>query len=115
MSEPLTVTDTTFQTDVLASALPVLVDFWATWCGPCKRIEATVQQVADEYQDTLRVVRLNVDENTATAMRFGVMGLPTLLLFDGSEPAGERLVGEVTYEQIVGYLQEASIGRQNND
>lgn len=115
MPEPIAVTDATFQDEVLESQLPALVDFWATWCGPCKMIAPTVEQVARDLDGHLKVVRLNADENVQTTMRYGVMGLPTLLLFVGGVPAEDRLVGFVTKDQVLSYLEEARGNRSGED
>ena len=111
MTELTPVTDATFQSAVLGSPLPVLVDFWASWCGPCTMIAPFVGQVAQELGETLTVVKLNADENVQTAMKFGVMGLPTLLLFVEGAPAPGRLSGYVTKEQILSFLEQNGIVR----
>ncbi|RMG46312.1 MAG: thioredoxin [Acidobacteria bacterium] len=93
------VTDETFERDVLKSTLPVLVDFWAVWCGPCKMLEPTVAAIAEEYAGRAVVARLNVDENPETAGRYGIKGIPTLILFkDGEEK--DRIIGVVPKERI---------------
>ncbi len=93
------VTDETFERDVLKSNLPVLVDFWAVWCGPCKMLEPTVASIAEEYAGRAVVARLNVDENPETAGRYGIKGIPTLILFkDGEEK--DRIIGVVPKERI---------------
>jgi len=81
-----------FQTEVLNSSKPVLVDFWAPWCGPCRMVAPVVDAVADEYADKLKVVKVNVDDNQATAMTYGVMSIPTLAVFKNGEMV-QRLVG----------------------
>jgi thioredoxin 1 len=93
------VTDATFEQDVLKSNVPVLVDFWAVWCGPCKMLEPTVAAIASDYAGRASVVRLNVDENTETGYRYGIKGIPTLILFQGGEEK-ERVIGVTSKENI---------------
>lgn len=85
MSNVKNVTDATFEADVLASAGPVLVDFWAPWCGPCRIVGPVLEKVAEQYGDRVRVVKLNVDENQQTSEAFGIRSIPTILLFKGGE------------------------------
>ena len=84
--------DNTFEADVLQSELPVLVDFGATWCHPCRQLDPIVEELAAEWAGKVRVVKLDIDQNVATTMKYGVMGVPTLILFLGGE-AKERLAG----------------------
>ncbi len=91
--------DSSFKQDVLESELPVLVDFWAEWCGPCHMIAPIVEQIAQDYQGRLKVGKLNVDENPQIAAQFGIRGIPTLLLFDKGKPV-EQIIGAVPKAQI---------------
>ncbi|HUN82913.1 MAG TPA: thioredoxin [Terracidiphilus sp.] len=92
----LEVSDATFDQEVLRSEQPVLVDFWAVWCGPCKAISPIVDKLAATYEGKLKVTKVNVDENGATPSRYGIRGIPTLLLFKGGKVA----------DQIVGYVPQ---------
>ncbi len=92
-------TDSNFEKDVLGSDKPVLVDFWAEWCGPCRMIAPAVEAVAEEYAGKAEVMKMNVDENMNVPQRFGIRGIPTLIVFkDGQEQ--ERIVGAVSREAI---------------
>lgn len=101
----LQVTENTFEQDVINSSSPVLVDFWADWCGPCHMIAPVLEELSDEYQGRLRVVKVNVDENTKTQERFGIRGIPTLLLFDKGE-LKEKVVGVQTKSQLIGLIDK---------
>ena len=92
MSNATAVTDQTFETEVLQSPVPVLVDFWAAWCGPCRAIAPAVDEIATEYQGKLKVLKLDVDQNGETSGRYNVLGIPTLLLFKGGQVV-EKMVG----------------------
>ena len=93
-------TDDNFQTQVLESAQPVLVDFWAPWCGPCKTIAPIVEELAAEYDGKLKVTKLNVDNNPGTASRYGVRGIPTLLILKGGT-VKDQVVGAVPKAKLV--------------
>jgi thioredoxin 1 len=92
MPHPVTVTDTTFKDEVLDSKLPVLVDFWASWCSPCKMIAPIVEELATQYDGQLKVAKVDVDANPITPGMFGIMSIPTLMVFRGGR-AEERIVG----------------------
>lgn len=100
MSDKVTsVTDSSFEKEVLQAGKPVLVDFWAEWCAPCRMLAPTIEAVAEKFGDSVGVVKVNVDDNTATAQRYGIKGIPTLILFsEGTEV--ERMVGATSKESI---------------
>ena len=102
MTSPVVVTDETFREQVLKSDLPTLVDFWAIWCGPCKMVAPVVDEIARENEGKLRVAKLDVDENQGTAMTYGVMSIPTLILFKNGQPV----------ERIVGYKPKDSLAKK---
>jgi thioredoxin 1 len=99
-SKPVPVTDKTFDEEVLKSPTPVLVDFWATWCAPCKMIAPVLEEIAREKDGTLKIVKLDVDENPETAQKYGVMSIPTLLVFKGGREVN-RLIGYMPKNQIL--------------
>jgi thioredoxin 1 len=92
MSQPVVVTDTNFKQEVLDSDVPVLVDFWASWCSPCKMIAPIVEELASEYDGRVKVAKVDVDANPITPGMFGIMSIPTLMVFRGGK-AEERIVG----------------------
>lgn len=100
----LTFTDSAFDTDVLNSEVPVLVDFWAEWCGPCKMIGPTIDAIASDYAGRVKVGKLNVDDNGQTAMRYNVRGIPTLLLFKGGKVV-EQKVGAAGKPELVKMIE----------
>ena len=103
MGKPTVVTDQTFEQEVLKSDTPVLVDFWATWCGPCRMVAPVLEEIASE-RDNVRIAKLDVDANPITAGRFGVRAIPTLILFkDGKE--AQRLVGYMPKERLLQQIQ----------
>lgn len=93
------VTDSSFEKDVLQSGLPVLVDFWAEWCGPCRMLTPVVEAVAERFQGVVQVVKVNVDDNVSVSQRFGIKGIPTLVLFKNGKEA-ERIVGAASQKTI---------------
>ncbi len=105
-SSLLHVNDKSFSSEVLQSDLPVLVDFWATWCGPCKSIGPVVDELAKEYAGRVKIAKLNVDENPATPSQYSVRGIPTLILFKGGKVL-EQIVGAVPKTRLVAMIEKA--------
>jgi thioredoxin 1 len=91
MMKPTKVTDSSFDADVLGSAGPVLVDFWAEWCGPCKQIAPALDELANKLNGRITVAKVNIDENPQTPMKYGVRGIPTLILFKGGQVAATKI------------------------
>ncbi|CAM4382439.1 thioredoxin TrxA [Bordetella muralis] len=107
MSEQIkNVSDASFDTDVIKSGQPVLVDYWAAWCGPCKMIAPLLEEVASEYAGRLTVAKLNVDENQDTAAKYGIRGIPTLMLFKDGQAAATK-VGALSKSQLTAFLDGA--------
>ena len=102
MAKPKEVTDATFEKEVLKAPHPVLVDFWAPWCGPCRMVAPIVEELAEEYDGKVNFVKLNTDDNPVIASRYGIRSIPTLLVFKGGEPVG----------QIIGFRLKSDLRRR---
>jgi thioredoxin 1 len=102
MAKPFEVTDATFESEVIKSDTPVLVDFWAPWCGPCRMVAPIVDELSQEYDGKVKFVKLNTDDNVRTASQFGIRSIPTLLVFKGGEVAG----------QIVGFRPKSDLKKR---
>jgi len=100
MSKPVKVTDGNFSTEVLQADKKVLVDFWAEWCGPCRMVAPVVEDIAKEYNDQIKVAKLNVDENQNTASRYGIMSIPTMLVMENGKVT-DKLVGYMPKDKLV--------------
>jgi thioredoxin 1 len=97
------VSDDSFDTDVLGSKTPVLVDYWAEWCGPCKMIGPVLEEISKDYGDRIKIAKLNIDENPATPPRYGIRGIPTLMLFKDGQVEATK-VGAVSKSQLTAFL-----------
>ena len=106
MSTPLAVTDSTFEEEVLKADKLVVVDFWATWCGPCKMIAPILEDIAAEYSDTLKVAKVDVDSNNAISAKFGIMSIPSLIFFKNGEEI-DRVIGAIPKSQIEARVNKA--------
>lgn len=104
MAEIPSVNDANFKSEVLESKTPVLVDFWATWCAPCKQMSEILDKLVGAYKDKVKFVKLNVDECTSTAAQYGITAIPTLVIFKGGKEA-ERMVGVVAKDKLEGKLK----------
>jgi thioredoxin 1 len=100
----LEVSNDNFESEVVSSEKPVLVDFWAEWCGPCKQIAPVVEEIAGEHSDKLKVCKMDVDANRETAVQFGIRSIPTLLIFKNGEVAGSQ-IGAVSKQQLLEFIQ----------
>ncbi|MEK7210816.1 MAG: thioredoxin [Candidatus Binatota bacterium] len=100
------ITDDNFETEVIRSNLPVLIDFWAPWCGPCKSIAPVIEELAREYDGRIKVAKLNVDENPVTPSRYAVRGIPNLLILKGGT-VKEQIVGAVPKSRLVDAIERA--------
>ncbi len=105
MSAPTDTTDATFESDVITNDAPVLVDFWAPWCGPCRMVAPIVEELSDEYDGKVKFVKLNTDENPQIAGKYGIRSIPTLLVFKGGEPVS----------QIVGFRPKSDLAKRLDD
>ena len=101
MPKPAEVSDANFESEVLKSDVPVLVDFWAPWCGPCRMVAPIVEELADEYNGKVKFVKLNTDDNVATASKYGIRSIPTLLVFKGGQAV----------EQVIGFRPKSELKR----
>src|SRR5687767_969117 len=106
MSTTTKVTDASFEADVLKAEGPVLVDFWAEWCGPCKQIAPALEDMAKDMAGKVTIVKVNVDENPATPTKYGVRGIPTLILFKGGQVAATK-IGAVPKQKLVEWVQSS--------
>jgi thioredoxin 1 len=102
-SEIVYVTDDSFEEDVLKSEIPVLVDYWAEWCGPCKMIAPILEEIVGEYTGKLKVAKLNIDENSATPPKFGIRGIPTLMIFKDGDVEATK-VGALSKSQLTAFI-----------
>ena len=99
------ITDTSFESDVLKSGKPVLVDYWAEWCGPCKMIAPILDEVSEQYKDKLQIAKMNVDENREIPAKFGIRGIPTLMLFKDGQLAATK-VGAMSKAQLTAFIDQ---------
>ena len=100
------ISDESFEEEVLQSEQPVLIDYWAEWCGPCKMIAPVLDEIATEYSDRLKVVKLNIDDNPQTPPKYGIRGIPTLMVFKNGQVEGTK-VGAVSKAQLTAFLDDS--------
>lgn len=104
MAQPIHLTDSSFETEVLQSDQPVLIDFWATWCGPCRMVAPVIDELANEYDGKAKICKLDVDNNQGTAQKYGIRSIPTLLIIKNGEVV-DSVLGAVPKQQIVDKLE----------
>lgn len=100
------ISDSTFEQEVLKNDQPVLVDYWAEWCGPCKMIAPILDEIAEEYEGKLKIAKLNIDDNPATPPKFGIRGIPTLMIFKGGDVAATK-VGALSKSQLTAFIDQS--------
>ena len=109
MADIVPVTDNNFDAEVTEASGPVLVDFWAPWCGPCRLVAPVLEEIAAEHQDDLRIVKLDIDENPQTAQRFGVLSIPTMIMFKGGSPV-KTVIGAQPKRRLEAELELETAG-----
>jgi len=100
------ITDSSFEQEVLQSDVPVLVDYWAEWCGPCKMIAPILDEIAADYEGKLKITKLNIDDNPATPPKFGIRGIPTLMIFKGGDVQSTK-VGALSKSQLTAFIDQS--------
>ena len=105
---PAEITDSTFDTNVLQSSVPVLVDFWAPWCGPCRALGPVIDELAKEYEGKVSIVKMNVDENPSTPGKFGIRAIPTMILFKSGQVV-EQITGAVSKSSLKNILEQKAL------